>query len=243
MEKKLSKIEIILLSIIGALTLAVIGLSIWIIMLKKKQSQPTPSEYYSTKCASFEVQNANLSQGQIIFIGDSITDLFPLDNYFTSLSLATYNRGIGGDVTQGVLDRLKVSLFDLNPSKVVLMIGINDIDSGKTPKQIETNYKKILKKIKDNLPNTEVYCMSIISQHNTIETYTNLRLSYTIPTIMQTNTYIQSLAQEFGYTYVDLFHATCDSDNALIKSYSDDGLHLNANGFEVWSNVIKPYLQ
>ena len=97
------------------------------------------------------------------------------------------------------------------------MIGINDIDSGKTAKQVETNYRKILEEIKKNLPETQVYCMSLISQHKKIETYTVLKIANTIPTIMEANGYIQNLSQEFGYTYVDLFHATCDSENALIE--------------------------
>ena len=243
MEKKLTKMDAIYLTIIGILTLAVIGLSIWVIAIKKKQKEGWFEEYYADKCKSFEIQNANLSQGQIVFIGDSITDLFPLDSYFSSIPLATYNRGISGDITDGVLKRLKVCLYDIKPSKVVLMIGINDIDSGKTAKQVETNYRKILEEIKKNLPETQVYCMSLISQHKKIETYTILKIANTIPTIMEANGYIQNLSQEFGYTYVDLFHATCDSENALIEKYSDDGLHLNANGFEAWTNVIKPYFE
>ena len=78
--------------------------------------------YYQKKCDSYAVQNTNLSKGQIIFIGDSITDLYPLDDYYADLNLVTYNRGIGGDTTQGVLERLKVSfcsvsLFPLDSPK------------------------------------------------------------------------------------------------------------------------------
>ena len=243
MEKKLTKMDAIYLTIIGILTLAVIGLSVWVVVLKKQKKEGWFEEYYADKCKSFEIQNANLTKGQIVFIGDSITDLFPLDNYFSDLNKATYNRGISGDITDGVLKRLKVCLYDIQPSKVVLMIGLNDIDSGRTAKQLEANYKKILENIKKNLPETQVYCMSLISQHKKIETYSVLKIANTIPTIMEANGYIQNLALEFGYTYVDLFHATCDSENVLIEKYSDDGLHLNANGFEAWTTVIKPYLQ
>ena len=243
MEKKLRKMDTVYLIIIGILTLAVIGLSTWVIVLKKKKSSEWFNEYYADKCKSYEVQNANLSQGQIVFIGDSITDLFPLDSYFASLPLATYNRGISGDVTSGVLNRLKVCAYDIKPSKIVLMIGINDIDCGRSAEDTAETYKEILKNIKENLPETKVYCMSLVSQHKGIEKYSALKITKTIPIIMETNSLYQSLAQEFGYTYVDLFHETCDSNNVLIEKYSDDGLHLNANGFEVWANVLKPYLQ
>ena len=86
MEKKLTKMDAIYLTIIGILTLAVIGLSVWVVVLKKQKKEGWFEEYYADKCKSFEIQNANLTKGQIVFIGDSITDLFPLDNYFSDLN-------------------------------------------------------------------------------------------------------------------------------------------------------------
>ena len=68
--------------------------------------------YYNRKCLAYSVENANYSKEQIVFIGDSITDLYTLDSYY-SLTLATYNRGIGGDTTEGVLKRLDVSLSSI----------------------------------------------------------------------------------------------------------------------------------
>jgi lysophospholipase L1-like esterase len=48
--------------------------------------------------------------------------------------------------------------------------------------------------------------------------------------------------KEVNVTYIDLFPLLADDNNMLIEEYSDDGLHLNAAGFEVWTNLIKPYL-
>ena len=103
------------------------------------------ASYYENKCLAFSLENANYSKGQIIFIGDSITDGYPLDSYYGDLNLKTYNRGIGGDRTSGVYRRLKVSLYDLKPTKVILMIGINDINSGETNDEIIANYSQITK--------------------------------------------------------------------------------------------------
>ena len=85
-------------------------------------------KYYDNKVFSYRVQNTNLFKGQVIFIGDSITDLYILDDHYADLELACYNGGIGGDTTAGVLERLQVSVFDLEPSVVVLMIGTNDVN-------------------------------------------------------------------------------------------------------------------
>ena len=209
----------------------------WIFLYPNHQLEKT---YYEQKCQSFEVQNFNLSKGQIVFIGDSITDLYPLDSYYSDLPLAVYNRGIAGDRTDGVIDRLKVSLYDIAPSKIVLMIGINDINSGRNNDEIISNYTKILAGIKQNLPNTQVFCMSVLSVKKEFEQYFDLTII--IPQIKDLNTKIENLAQNYSYTYLDLFSLTIDQNNYLIDGYSDDGIHLNSNGFNVWTNLVKPYL-
>ena len=209
----------------------------WIFLYPNHQLEKT---YYEQKCQSFEVQNFNLSKGQIVFIGDSITDLYPLDSYYSDLPLAVYNRGIAGDRTDGVIDRLKVSLYDIAPSKIVLMIGINDINSGRNNDEIISNYTKILAGIKQNLPNTQVFCMSVLSVKKEFEQYFDLTII--IPQIKDLNTKIENLAQNYSYTYLDLFSLTIDQNNYLIDGYSDDSIHLNSNGFNVWTNLVKPYL-
>lgn len=197
--------------------------------------------YYQIKCDSFAVQNANLSKGQIIFIGDSITDLYPLDSYYADLNLATYNRGISGDVTQGVLDRLKVSIYDLNPIKVVLMIGINDLNGGQNNEYVLSNYNNILSNIKQNLPTTSVYCMSILPLGTKILDY-GIDVDVRNTQIIQANTQIQTLCGTLGCNYVNLFDTVCDANNRLQSTLTDDGIHLNANGFAVWTSVLKPML-
>ena len=209
----------------------------WIFLYPNHQLEKT---YYEQKCQSFEVQNFNLSKGQIVFIGDSITDLYPLDSYYSDLPLAVYNRGIAGDRTDGVIDRLKVSLYDISPSKIVLMIGINDINSGRNNDEIISNYTKILAGIKQNLPNTQVFCISVLSVKREFEQYFDL--SKIIPQIKDLNSKIENLAQTYSYTFLDLFSLTADQDSYLISTYSDDGIHLNSNGFTVWTNLVKPYL-
>ena len=198
-------------------------------------------DYWQQKCDSFAVQNANLSKGQIVFVGDSITDLYPLDDYYADLPKATYNRGIAGDTTDGVLERMKVSLFDLQPSKIVLMIGINDINSGNVD-NLASNYEQILTQIKQNLPSAQVYCMSILPLGEKILDYVQLDIDEKNNIVKSFNTQIQSLVAQKGYVYLDLFHSVCDSNDRLVGDYTDDGIHLNTNGFAVWTGLVKPYL-
>ena len=197
--------------------------------------------YYEIKCNSFEVQNVNLSHGQIVFIGDSITDLYLLDDHYADLPFACYNRGIGGDTTSGVLKRLKVSLFDITPKTVALLIGTNDINGGVGDEVILSNYRQIIDEIFDNLPGVELYCVSIIPQNEQLQTYSEIDVATTTEKILRLNPEIRALAEERGATYVDLFSAIADANNRLIGEYSDDGLHLNEAGLGVWTDIMMPY--
>ena len=241
--KKNTIFHLIYIMIIVILTVVIFGFAFKFQINSEVDAKNPHQQYYQDKCDSYKVQNINLSKEQIVFIGDSITDLYPLDDYYADLDLATYNRGIAGDSTEGVLKRLDVSLFDIKPSKVVLLIGTNDINGNIESSKIIANYKKIIDKIKMELPNTYIYCVSIIPQNFTLETYTNIKVEKTTKTILEINSKIKDMvANEEKVRYIDLFPLLADSNNMLIKKYSDDGIHLNAAGFEVWTNLIKPYL-
>src|SRR5215469_9607925 len=61
--------------------------------------------------------------GRIIFLGDSITEM---GDWRKALNDSTViNRGVGGDITSGVVGRLK-DITDRHPSKVFILLGIND---------------------------------------------------------------------------------------------------------------------
>lgn len=224
---------------------SIVGLSISLVIQIQRNKAMQELTYYEQKVESFSTQNSNLSKGQIIFLGDSITDLYPLDNYFADLDLATYNRGIGGDTIDGVIDRLKVSVYDLAPTKLVLMIGTNNVNGGQTNSEIIYKYRKLLNLLKTNLPNTEIIIMSCISQNEMLVDLTDgaIDIEKTIPQIMELNVMIQNLALEFEHTYLDIFSETVDANNYLNALYSHDGIHLNANGFSVWTNLVKQYLE
>ena len=241
-NKKITKKDIIYLSIIALLVISTVVLSVLLVVANYKKQSFEHGEYYHNKVTSFGVQNANLSEGQIVFIGDSITDLYPLDSYYSDLNRACYNRGIGGDTTQGVIDRLKVSIFDVNPSTIVLMIGTNDIDGGVPNETIIENYKIILSEINKNQPMVELCFVSVIPQNKDLESYTQLNVDKNNNTILTINEEIKNLCDEFGCTYIDLHSNLIDENGYLRKELSDDGIHLNANGFEIWTNLLKPYL-
>lgn len=196
------------------------------------------SKTYDEKVAAFSEENSKLKKGQIVFLGDSITAGYPLQLYYHNLNLKTYNRGISGDTTNWLLTRLQTSLIDIAPSKIVLMIGTNDINLGKSAEEIAQNYQSILHLISSELPDVEVFCVSVIPQ--------NKKYSQTAQEnnarIQETNREIESLASAYGYQYVNLYDKLTDKDGTLKRSYSTDGLHLNFWGYCVWTDVLKERL-
>jgi lysophospholipase L1-like esterase len=193
---------------------------------------------YEEKVAGFASENSKLEKGQIVFLGDSITAGYKLGIHYYDSPLKTYNRGISGDTTGWMLTRLQESIFDIAPSKIVLMIGTNDINADKSTDEILANYETILSLISSILPDTEVICVSIIPQNTKYSenaSENNLR-------ICETNAKIQVLAHNYGYRFVNLYDSLTDDGGLLKREYSNDGLHLNFRGYIVWTRVLKEIL-
>ena len=240
--KKITMKDVVYLIVIVLLLASTVTMSVLYAKLKANKKEESAPSYYDQKCAAFALENANLSEGQIVFIGDSITDGYHLNNHYNDLPLATYNRGIGGDVTSGVIARLKTSVIDLKPSKVIMMIGINDINSGRTNDEIMTNYKTIINEIQTNLPATEIICQSVLPMDARVTAW-GIDLPNAIQKIKDLNARIKTYVESKDILFVDLFTHFKDENDQLIPSYSYDGVHPNAAGYDVWTSVLKPLLQ
>ena len=238
--KKPTLKDIVYFIVIALLVAALTTVSVLYGVSVAKRKEETQT-YYDRKVAAFALENANYAKGQIVFIGDSITDYYSLDVYYADLPLKTYDRGIGGDRTDGVYARLKGSLYDLAPAKIVMMIGINDINSGRSNEEILANYGAILSEIRANLPAAEVTCLSVLPMDARVEAW-GIDLAKATAQIKDLNARIKPLAESKGYRFVDLFPLFAEQDDRLISAYSDDGLHPNAAGYAVWTAALKPYL-
>ena len=237
--RKISKKTVAYISVTVALALAVAVLSVLLYFAKN----PTEAaDYYDRKCEAFKLENANFAHGQTVFIGDSLTDGCTLDGFYPELSTAVYNRGIGGDSTAGVLKRLELSLFDIKPSRIILMIGINDINGLVPESTILENYGKILSEIKTALPGTEVYCVSVMPVNKDLESYTGINAERTNFKVLEINPQIEALAASYGYRFINLHADFCDADGFLKKEFSPDGIHLNHDGYTAYSTIIKATL-
>ena len=172
--------------------------------------------------------------GRIIFLGNSITEMGDWKKLLNDSTVI--NRGIGGDITYGVLKRLK-DITDRYPSKVFILLGINDIGKDIPDVVIASNYLKIVNEIHDKCPKTIIYVQSVLPinpglphfpQHYDKQEH-----------ILTLNKLLALHAKEGNYTYIDIFHLFADADGNLISQYTYEGLHLKPPAYPIWVDYLK----
>jgi len=191
---------------------------------------------------AFMELNKVAKPGGIVFVGDSITDFFRLNEFFHGIYII--NRGIGGDTTDGVLKRLNESVFELQPSKVFLLIGTNDIGENKSEDHIVRNIEEIIDRIQEKSPETRIYLQSIYpvsrAANRKIKKYIVGRRNN--EAIRRINERLKKVAREKGIEYIDVFSHLTDEEGNLRLEYTVEGLHLTIEGYRVCADVLRPYL-
>lgn len=188
--------------------------------------------YYYHRKSHFELLPN--TENEIIFLGNSITDGSEWTELFGN-NPNIKNRGIGGDDTDGILERLS-EVTESKPAKIFVMIGTNDLAYGKSKEYVIENYNAILDQIKSESPDTKVYVESILTVDEAVH--------YTRPnkSILWINEELKKICNDRNLTYIDLEEAFSDGDGKLNPKYSYDGLHLNGEGYEVWRDLIIEYV-
>lgn len=177
-----------------------------------------------------EFKNNPLKQNDIVFLGNSLTEL--AGDWSLRFNTANIrNRGIAGDVTEGVLARLG-EIYYFKPASVFIEIGINDLFASKTPDFIAGNICKMVRGIYQNTPETKVYVQTILPTSN----------QYLVENIKVTNDILRDSASTLGYTLVELHDLFANASDLIKTEYTTDGVHLTAAGYEVWVNEENKYI-
>lgn len=201
-------------------------------------------KYYPKRIQEFK--NKPLEFGEIVFIGNSITEgggdwsaRFGLNHI--------RNRGIAGDVTDGVLKRLNEIVYS-KPKAVFILIGINDLFSlhykednpalkydkvVPSPEYVAENILKIAKLIHRKSPETKIYVRTLLPS----------RREYLREDILLINKMIKKNEDKGYYEVIDLHAEFADADGELPKELTKDGVHLNEKGYEKWVDFEKPIIE
>ena len=193
-----------------------------------------------------------IGNNKIVFLGNSITEgggdwnkKFNVHNIV--------NRGISGDITEGILVRLDEIIF-YKPIAVFLLIGINDIFDTDilnrekiTPLYVANNIIKIANQIIDQSPSTEIFIQTILPVNHEIYIEENgFFPEHNVPLseqIIQINSMIIHQADVQQYKVIDLHSLFINQDGLMNREYTTDGVHLNHNGYGVWVKCIHSYIQ
>ncbi|HMR93400.1 MAG TPA: GDSL-type esterase/lipase family protein [Chitinophagaceae bacterium] len=190
---------------------------------------------YAERVANFRTY-AN-APGDIIFLGNSITDY---TDWAELLQLKeAKNRGISGDITYGILERLDEVTEGL-PAKIFILIGINDIARNIPDSVILDNYRRIIHRIKQESPHTKIYFNTLLPVNNSFPARNHFNKDEHIAAV---NEGLKQLGLKEKITVIDIHPHFLDAEKKLDKTYCYDGLHLNAKGYLHWAEILKPYLK
>lgn len=179
-----------------------------------------------------------------LFLGDSITEQYDLKEYYEGYPVV--NSGVSGDFTSSIVENMKKRVYDYNPSKVFLLIGINDLRKGKDVSEIVSNTKEIIKLIKENRPYSEIYLESIYPINKTDDDKISdsvKNIEFDNEKIIEVNNLLKDLAKDEKITYVDLYNKLVDDDGNLNISYTKDGLHISSEGYKFITKELMKYIK
>lgn len=222
--------------IVGVCGALVIGAVLYFAVMRPQQKTreewaQNVQAYRDAKMEQYRRENERYAdcEVEVAFLGDSLTDGCDLAKYYPQY--ITANRGIGGDTTFDLEARLQVSVYDLKPQVVVMLIGANNVDT------MLNNYESILMGLQENLPDTKVVLLSLTAMGGEHWGPKNQQAAYN-------NVSIKLLAEKYGYTFVDLFSPLYDvSTGEVYEGYTSDGGHFTHEGYTVVTAQITPVLQ
>jgi len=171
---------------------------------------------------------------EIIFLGNSITEQGEWQEVIYKNNVL--NRGISGDVTYGILARLD-EVLSSKPSKLFVLMGINDMKRGTPNDLIKANYERLIKRVQKESPGTKLYMQGLLPINKTMlpESYSKLSNEK----IDALNDALKSLCLSYKVTYIDLHPVMEDQNGQLKKEYSIDGLHLKSAAYKIWADYLR----
>ena len=211
---------------------------------------PDIEQYKSDLQARFAKENQTAKKGQIVFVGSSTMEMFPIEKMQQSLGLdkLIYNRGIRATTTAELLEAMDVCILDLAPSKIFINIGSNDAGFGVPEDTFFSNYDEILRQIKEKLPETKVFVMAYfpvnpVADFGESEAEHEAFFSKRNNEILElASSKVALLAQKYHYEFINVNDGLADIYGNLRKELTFDGGHMYPAGYEIVLGNMKKYL-
>jgi lysophospholipase L1-like esterase len=174
----------------------------------------------------------NASNPRVVFFGDSITDFWRLNEYFPEKDYV--NRGIAGQTTGEMLQRMRSDVVEVKPEAVIILAGTNDLARDIPVEAIESNYQAFADLAAANKIKVIFASVLPVSDHHKSVNPAYERTPFRpLAHIMALNDWIKAYCVKNNLTYLDYYSAMVDGTGQLKEELEDDGLHPNAKGYRV----------
>ena len=188
-----------------------------------------------------ELNQIAVIEPDIIFIGDSIVEYFPLQELLGTTKTIV-NRGIRGYQTGLLLDNLDAHLYGDAVDQIVLLIVTNDIGKDIPMSQPLTNLESVIQTISRDYPLSQIKLVSILPV-NEGEDFKQAVYIRTNEKIKACNQAYQDLASAYMQVeFVPVFENLLDQKGQLKSDFTTDGLHLSVSGYQALSSTLKKYI-
>lgn len=192
-------------------------------------------DYYYNRRDMHETEA--VTRRNVVMLGNSITERGSWNEFLNDGRVL--NRGIGGDCISGMIARITPIAMG-HPRKIFVMAGVNDlVFSHITVEHLLAQYERLLDRIREVSPRTRIYVQSLLPLNEGMnEQYfkdKNARIT-------EFNAALRRMAERRGLTYIDI-HSRMLRDGALPAEYTVDGIHLSADGYAVWCELLRPCIR
>jgi lysophospholipase L1-like esterase len=200
------------------------------------QPAPAPPDKWEKDIAAFESSEtaSPVPKNAIVFVGSSSI------RKWTSLATDfphhhVINRGFGGSLLSDSVHFIDRLVLKHEPRFIVVYAGGNDINANKTPEDVFANFKALVGKVREKQPSTPIAYISIAG---------NPKRWSQVERVIQANALIEAYTKANpGLIFIDVFHQMLGPDGMPIQGiFSPDNLHMNEEGYKLWTAIVAPYL-
>jgi len=173
-------------------------------------------------------------EGKVLFIGSSSIRMWKTLAEDMAPH-AVINRGFGGSQIEDSIHFADRIIFPYKPSAIFIYAGDNDIAAKKTPERVARDFKRFHALIQTEMPGTPVYFIAIKPSRRRWEMW---------PDMLKANALIERyISQSKNAVYVDTSSPMLDENGEVMnKLFIEDMLHMNAEGYSIWTSIVKPRL-
>ncbi len=199
-------------------------------------AQANQDPYYARRATLFE--ELPIGKKDIVMLGNSLTDGGEFNELLNNRHVK--NRGIVGDIVQGLIDRID-PIIKGQPKKLFILTGVNDISHDVSADSIARVMEKLIVMVKQGSPRTKIYLQSLLPFNNDVREWKLLKGRDHV--VVEANALLEQVARRQGVTWINLYPLFVDDQGRLRADLTNDGLHLMGKGYLIWRDAIKPYIK